>query len=55
MPERVEEAMEWGAVGCSSGLCYEPAAAASTEEVIEVFEPLRRHGGEAHPDLKGDP
>ena len=45
MRELVEEAMAAGAVGCSSGLFYEPAAAATTEEVIEVFEPMTRHGG----------
>jgi N-acyl-D-amino-acid deacylase len=45
MRELVEEAMQAGAVGCSSGLFYEPAAAATTEEVIEVFEPMTRHGG----------
>ncbi len=41
----VDEALANGAIGCSSGLYYEPAAAATTEEVIEVFEPMRRHGG----------
>ena len=41
----VEEALASGAIGCSSGLYYEPAAAASTEEVIEVFAPMREHGG----------
>ena len=56
MRELVEEAMEAGAVGCSSGLFYEPAMAATTEEVIEVFEPMRRHGGVycAHMRNEGD-
>ena len=56
MHELVEEALQAGAVGCSSGLFYEPAAAATTEEVIEVFEPLRRHGGVycAHMRNEGD-
>ncbi len=52
----VEEAMQAGAIGCSSGLFYEPAAAATTEEVIEVFEPMSRHGGVycAHMRNEGD-
>jgi N-acyl-D-amino-acid deacylase len=52
----VEEAMVAGAVGCSSGLFYEPAMAATTEEVIEVFEPMSRHGGVycAHMRNEGD-
>jgi N-acyl-D-amino-acid deacylase len=41
----VEEAMQAGAIGLSTGLAYDPARAASTEEVIAVCEPLRRHGG----------
>jgi N-acyl-D-amino-acid deacylase len=36
----VEEALDAGAVGCSTGLYYEPARAAPTEEVIEVCRPL---------------
>ena len=51
-----EEALAAGAVGCSSGLFYEPAMAATTEEVIAVFEPLRRYGGVycAHMRNEGD-
>ncbi len=45
MRSMVDEALQAGAIGCSSGLFYEPAIAATTEEVIAVFEPLRRHGG----------
>ena len=40
MQAAVEEALEAGAIGCSTGLYYEPARAASTEEVIEVCRPL---------------
>lgn len=40
-----EEALAAGAIGCSSGLYYEPAMAATTEEVIAVFDPMRRYGG----------
>jgi N-acyl-D-amino-acid deacylase len=36
----VEEALEAGAIGLSSGLFYEPARAAPAEEVIEVCRPL---------------
>ena len=45
MRAMVDEALANGAIGCSSGLYYEPAAAASTQEVIEVFSPMREHGG----------
>jgi N-acyl-D-amino-acid deacylase len=40
MRDLVEEALEAGAVGASTGLYYEPARAAPTEEVIEVCRPL---------------
>jgi N-acyl-D-amino-acid deacylase len=39
------EALAAGAIGVSTGLYYEPAAAAPTEEVIEVCRPLRQFGG----------
>ncbi len=41
----VIEAMEAGAIGVSTGLFYEPAVAAPTEEVIEVCRPLRDFRG----------
>jgi len=41
----VQEAMEAGAIGVSTGLFYEPSIAAPTEEVIAICEPLRAHGG----------
>jgi N-acyl-D-amino-acid deacylase len=40
-----DEALAAGAIGLSSGLYYEPAFAAPTEEVIEICRPLTRHGG----------
>jgi N-acyl-D-amino-acid deacylase len=40
MKNLVEEALESGAIGCSTGLYYEPARAAPTEEIIEVCRPL---------------
>jgi N-acyl-D-amino-acid deacylase len=40
MRKLVDEALDAGAVGVSTGLYYEPARAAPTEEVIEVCRPL---------------
>ena len=45
MRHRVEEALEAGAIGVSTGLFYEPARAATTEEVIEVCRPLSERDG----------
>ena len=45
MRELVEEALAAGAIGGSTGLYYEPAIAAPTEEVIEVFRPLAKRNG----------
>jgi N-acyl-D-amino-acid deacylase len=41
----VREALEAGAIGVSTGLFYEPAIAAPTEEVIETCRPLKEHSG----------
>lgn len=41
----VQEALEAGAIGVSTGLFYEPAIAAPTEEVIETCRPLKDFGG----------
>jgi N-acyl-D-amino-acid deacylase len=40
MQKLVDEALEAGAIGLSTGLFYEPARAAPTEEVIAVGRPL---------------
>jgi N-acyl-D-amino-acid deacylase len=40
MQKLVDEALDAGAIGLSTGLYYEPARAATTEEVIEVCRPL---------------
>ena len=40
MRELADEALEAGALGVSTGLYYEPANAAPTEEVVEVCRPL---------------
>lgn len=45
MRAMVDEALEAGAIGVSTGLFYEPAVAAPTEEVIETCRPLKDHGG----------
>ncbi|MCX7265529.1 MAG: N-acyl-D-amino-acid deacylase family protein [Limnohabitans sp.] len=45
MRELVQEAMQAGAIGVSTGLFYEPAIAAPTEEVIEVCSPLKQFNG----------
>jgi N-acyl-D-amino-acid deacylase len=45
MRSLVQEAMEAGAIGVSTGLFYEPAIAAPTEEVIETCRPLKDFNG----------
>lgn len=45
MADDLEEALQAGAIGLSTGLYYPPARAASTSEVIAVGAPLQRHGG----------
>src|SRR6267154_451479 len=45
MRNMVDEALAAGAIGFSTGLYYEPARAAPTEEVIEVCRPLTASKG----------
>jgi len=45
MRRLADEALSAGAIGISTGLFYEPARAAPTEEVIEVCRPLSERGG----------
>ena len=45
MRKLVDEALAAGAIGVSTGLYYEPACAAPTEEVIGVCRPLKARGG----------
>jgi N-acyl-D-amino-acid deacylase len=45
MRDLVAEAMEAGAIGLSTGLYYEPARAAPTEEVVEICRPLAERNG----------
>jgi N-acyl-D-amino-acid deacylase len=56
MRQLLERCLEQGAIGLSSGLFYPPAAAASTDEVARVAEPLGRLGGvyTAHMRDEGD-
>ena len=44
MRAHVREALDAGAIGVSTGTFYPPAAAASTEEIIEVCRPLSGSG-----------
>ena len=45
MQALADEALAAGAIGVSTGLYYEPARGAPTEEVIEVCRPLAQHRG----------
>ncbi len=45
MRSLVEQSMEQGAIGLSTGLLYVPANYAETEEVIELAKVAARHGG----------
>jgi N-acyl-D-amino-acid deacylase len=45
MRRRVQEAMEAGAFGVSSGLIYPPGCYGTTEEVIELCKVAARYGG----------
>ena len=44
MQEHVQEAMDAGAIGMSTGTFYPPAVKATTEEIIEVGRPLSAAG-----------
>lgn len=45
MRSLVDQAMEEGAVGLSTGLFYAPGSYAKTEEVIALCEVVKQHGG----------
>lgn len=45
MQALLDEALQAGAFGMSTGTFYPPAAHAPTEEIIQVGQPLRTHGG----------
>src|SRR5215475_8301512 len=56
MRELLDQSLQQGAIGMSSGLFYPPAMAATTDEVAEVAKPLGRWGGvyTAHMRDEGD-
>lgn len=56
MRELLDQSLEQGAIGMSSGLFYAVSNAASTDEVVQVGEPLGRWGGvyTAHMRDEGD-
>ena len=56
MRDLLDQSLEQGAIGMSSGLFYPPAMAATTEEVAEVAKPLGKWGGvyTAHMRDEGD-
>ncbi|WP_421999138.1 N-acyl-D-amino-acid deacylase family protein [Reyranella sp.] len=56
MHDLLDQSLEQGAIGMSSGLFYPPAMAASTDEVAEVAMPLGKWGGvyTAHMRDEGD-
>lgn len=45
MKELLEEGLEAGAIGLSTGLIYPPGIFATTEELIELAKVVARHGG----------
>ncbi len=45
MRAHVQEALEAGAIGLSTGTFYPPASHATTEEIIAVGQPLAEHAG----------
>jgi N-acyl-D-amino-acid deacylase len=56
MRDLLDQSLEQGAIGMSSGLFYPPAMAASTDEVAEIAKPLGKWGGvyTAHMRDEGD-
>jgi N-acyl-D-amino-acid deacylase len=56
MRDLLDQSLEQGAIGLSSGLFYPPAMAASTDEVAEIAKPLGKWGGvyTAHMRDEGD-
>ena len=54
MQRLVEEAMDAGAIGISTGLIYPPGSYASTEELIEVTKPVGERGGIYFSHIRGE-
>ncbi|MFH0794664.1 MAG: amidohydrolase family protein [bacterium] len=56
MEREVEEAMEAGAIGLSTGLIYTPGFFASTDEIVGLAKVVKKHGGmySSHIRSEGD-
>ncbi len=54
MQRLVEEAMDEGAIGISTGLIYPPGSYASTEELIEVTKSVGERGGIYFSHIRGE-
>lgn len=54
MQKLVEQAMDEGAIGISTGLIYPPGSYASTEELIEVTKPVGARGGIYFSHIRGE-
>jgi N-acyl-D-amino-acid deacylase len=54
MQQMVDEAMEGGALGLSTGLVYPPGCFASTEEIVALCRVVARHGGLYASHIRGE-
>lgn len=54
MKEMVEEAMQAGAIGMSTGLMYIPGIYSETEEIIELSKIVSKHGGVYFSHMRGE-
>lgn len=54
MQRLVEQALDEGAIGISTGLIYPPGSYASTEELIEVTKPVGARGGIYFSHIRGE-
>lgn len=54
MQEELSQSMEQGALGISTGLIYPPGSYASTDELIELFRPLKQLGGIYFSHIRGE-
>jgi N-acyl-D-amino-acid deacylase len=54
MKHHVEEAMEAGAFGLSTGLVYPPGCFAETDEIIELCKVVARYGGMYSSHIRGE-
>ncbi|MFX1532978.1 MAG: amidohydrolase family protein [Promethearchaeota archaeon] len=54
MKEYVEEAMQSGAFGMSTGLIYAPQVYAKTEEIIELAKTVAKYGGLYFSHIRGE-